>query len=318
MPVVLVKDLWPDALRIFGTSDASTVFRYLNDTVKLLADAGTWTPMNGYVDVCATGRCVSLPTEVETPLQVNINGVPVVGRDALFEFHVNGPGDRWKSCKWSWMDGGLNPTFKDITKPSQLVAYLDKEEDAGKELWVYGQDDKGVELRTKKPDGSWVDGILVPTIYGYPMPDPTAPLVRRITRVRKAPMVGRSRLATRDFSGDPYNQGNLLGVYQWNDVEPRFRRIELSCSADWVRILFRRKSPILSTQDDMIFLGSRLALMVGMQAVKHYIDRDPGSGNAMEANAIRMLSNDLVSTAPPIGSPMQFDAATMLGQDFLE
>lgn len=319
MPVLTVKDVWPDAKRIFATDDTTTLFRYLNDAVELLANAGQWDPLTGYLDACVVDRCVTLPTEVETPMQVSLNGVPAVGRDQFFTFHMNGPGQSWSPCRWSWMDEGDHPVYRDLVRPSKLVCFLDKAEDQGKELWVHGFDHLGAALRTKNDDGAFSDGILVPTIFGLPMPDHDAPLVRRITRVRKAPMVGRSRLSTREFSGDAStNQGVLLGVYQWDDLEPRFRRIRISGNASWARILFRRRTRTLSTQEDMIFLSTRLALMLGMQAVKAYVDRDTPSGNEFESNAIRMLSNEQLSVTPPIGAAMQFDDTSMRVADPLD
>ena len=319
MGLLTVKDIWPDAVSIFGTSVPATVYRYLNDAIEMLSKAGQWSLATGYIDACCTDRCVALPTDVETPLQVSLNGHPAVGRDYFFTMHMNGPGSRWRPTDWEWLDGGEQPTYSDLVVPSKLIVTIDNPEDAGKEFWVYGYDDKDAALRTKLPSGEYVDGIQIPVFAAPQMPNPDAPLVRQVTRVRKAEFVGRSRLSTWDFVGGSQHTGKLLGVYQWNDVEPRFRRIQVSHHAKWVRVLYRRRQMLVSNPEDVIFLGTRYALVLGCKAIKAYNDRDYAAGNAAEVNAVRLLTNEQLITMPPIGSPLQIDTTTLFtGNDTVD
>lgn len=319
MDLLTVKDIWPDASDIFGTKNPVTVYRYLNDAIELLSKAGQWSLATGYMDACCVDGCIALPTDVETPLQVSLNGNPAVGRDYFFQMHMNGPGTRWHPCGWEWLDGGEQSTYSDLVTPSKLVVTVDNPEDAGKEFWVYGYDVNGAVIRTKLPDGTYVDGIQLPVFAGPVMPNPEAPLVRQVTRVRKAEFVGRSRLSTWDFVGGSQHTGKLLGVYQWNDLEPRFRRIRVSRRAKWVRILFRRRHMKVANPEDVIFLGTRYALVLGCQTIKAYNDKRYAAGNEAEVNAVRMLTNEQLITMPPVGSPLQIDTTTLFtGNDTVD
>ena len=328
MALLTVKDVWPDAIAIFGTSTSATVYRYLNDAIEMLSNAGQWSLATGYMDACCVDGCIALPTDVETPLQVSLNGHPAVGRDYFFQMHMNGPGNRWDPCDWSWRDGGEQPTYSDLVVPSQLIVSIDNPEDAGKEFWVYGYDVNGAVLRTKQPDGTYVDGLQIPVFASPAMPNPDAPLVRQVTRVRKDEFVGRSRLSTWDFVGGSQHTGKLLGVYQWNDVEPRFRRIQVPNRAfmgtngyrtGWARILYRRRQMKVAGPDDAIFLSTRFALVLACKAIKAYNDRDYSAANAAEVNAVRLLSNEQLATMPPIDSPMQIDTTTLFtGRDTVD
>lgn len=309
--MLIVSDLWEDAKKIFGFSNPDLLYRRINDAIELLANKGEFDPGIGYVDICVDSGCVTLPREVETPLAVNINGRPSLGRDVLFKFHLNGPGDFDQSCGFTWADGGNFCTYRDIKCPLRLVAHLDKSEDSGSMLRVFGFDDQNRPLQTKVGD-VYEEGHLVPTIYGYAMPDPSAPLVSRITGIVKDVTAGVVRLSSYDNSTFT---GTLLGIYEPDETRPTYRRIRLGHSASWARVCYRKRTYQVRTERDRINLHSRLALVLAMRAVKFYDDTDLANALAYEANALRLLSEKEYALTPPVGMPLQVDDRNAVSDD---
>jgi hypothetical protein len=309
-----VEHVWNQASEIFGHCNEEVLLRDITDSVQLLANKGEIDPLVGQVDICVSGQCVTLPPEIETVLAVNIGGHPALGRDELFSFHLNGPGDFDTACNYTWTNVGGFPTYRDIQCPARLIAFLDNIEDQGKELRVFGFDHENRPLRTKVGE-RWEDGYLVPTIFGYALPDSTAPYISRITSIRKAVTVANIRLSSFDNSS---STGTLLGVFEHDETEPRYRRIRLHRNAEWVRIMYRRRSLDLRSRKDRILLHSRPALLLAMRALKSYSQTDIAAGVQFEAQATRLLSErESVLTAPVMNPVQVSDRSTALGGDNL-
>lgn len=303
---MLVKEIYNEARKIFGHCDMPILLRWITDSVMLLADKGETDLLVGYIDMCVQGNCLSLPREIETILAVNICGHPTYSRDSLFTFNVSGPGDGC-SCGWTWQDTGNFFTYKDIQCPSKLIAFLDSSEDQGKMLRVFGFDSENKPLRTKIGD-VWEDGLRVPMLYGYALPSSSDPYVSRITGIVKDVTVANVRLSSFDNAANVTGgTGTLLGIFEPDETEPRYRRIKLGHCGGWVRICYRRRSYELRSLEDRIFLTSRLALLMSMRAVKAYGDGDIANGNAFEANATRIITERENSLTGPARSPISVD-----------
>lgn len=314
--MINVADIYEMASNIFGHCNEKILLRQISDAVQLLANKGEVFPLTAFLDICPQGNCITLPREVETPIAVSLGGRPALGRDMLFEFHLNGPGEGCTPCDFSWVDGGETPVYRDLICPAKLVSYLDSPEDQGKELRVFGFDDQNRPLRTKVGE-TYSDGYLVPTIFGYALPDSTAPWISRITSVRKVLTVANMRLSSFDNSS---SSGTLIGIYEPDEVEPIYRRIKLHtpCSS-WVRIFFRRRSLELRSRTDRIYLHSRPALHLAMRAIKAYDQADIAGGVQYEAQATRLLTERESVLQAPVANPIQVsDRATALGQDFMD
>lgn len=301
--MLLVSDIWEDAEDIFGHCNEKKLLRWITDAVQLLANKGECDPLVGFVDLCVSGQCVTLPREVETPLAVNINGSPARGRDELFVFHLNGPGERMESCDFTWVDEGNFFTYRDLQCPAKLIAFVEKQEDAGKKLRVFGYDDQNRPLRTDL-NGTWEDGLLVPMIYGYALPAASDPKVSRITGIVRDPTVANVRLSSFDNST---SSGTLLGIFEPDETKPIYRRIRINRNCPWVRLCYRRRSLDLVSQNDRILLHSRPALILAMQALKKYREWDVASAVQLEAQATRLLTERENVLQSPIFSPIQID-----------
>jgi hypothetical protein len=255
------------------------------------------------LDICTTdgGTVVTLPREVETVYALNLGGQPTLGLNQLFSYHLNGPGDCRQAMR-SWQDLGFGfPVYRNPTVPSKLVAYPSSAADNGKEIIIYGYDSAGNELRRETADG-WTAGYQLAVIFGYSVPEEGAPLVGRITSVRKARTQGPLRLSTIDDSGVT---GTLLAVYEPDEVLPQYRRIKLGMACQWVRISYRKINPTFLSRYDHVFMKNRMALLCAMNALKFYSEKNLGAAQAYEANAARLEIEAQLASEPPTYSPVQ-------------
>ncbi len=301
----LVSEIFAEAKKIFRHCDEAQLFEKIGDAVELLANKGETDALVGYVDICAdSSQCITLPREVETILAVNMDGHPTIGRNPLHTFHLNGPGD-FLTVWRSWTDVGNFPTYRDLPCPGKLVAYLDNPADEGKELRVFGHDDQNRPLRTFAK-GVWSDGLLVPTIFGFALPDPDAQVVSRISHIFKANTIADVRLSSFDNSATVNSTtGTLLGIYEPNETKPLYRRIKLWRNACWVRIAYRKRTYRIFSQYDRILLHSRLALVLAMRAIRFYDDTDLANATSYEAHAVRILTEKESALEGPSLTPIQ-------------
>ena len=303
--------------------DDTKLFRWLADSVSLIANKNDLEGWKGYLDICTAGcascngatqcnnpagcgrKIVALPREVETVIGVNIGGQPVLGYNQLFSFHLNGPGDCRTVCEWKYTDlGKMHCTYRDLPHPAKIVAYLQTSADSGKLVIVYGYDSDGNVLR-RQVAGEWINGYQVPTIYGLAVPDSQAPTIARITGIYKDPTVGSVRLATTDSSGAT---GVLLTVMEPDETLPEYRRIQLNRSCNWVRIAFRKTNPTFSSIYDHVPLKSRVGFLCAIQARKHLSDNQIAEAHSYEADAVRMeLEAQQACEAPNYMPPQVID-----------
>lgn len=296
-----VKDIAPDVKRILANCDDETMFNRLNYVIGLLSNESDWDPLIGVVDICTNpdAKCITLPREVETPLAINIGRTPAQARNRFFSFHLNGPGDDCRETTgYYWDDKGDYPTIQDPTQPVQLIAFIEDAQDANSELWVYGYDEQNRWLRTEI-NGEMVDGIPVPTAFGYALPDPTAPKVSRITRVRKDVTRGYVRLTSYDIGS---TTGIILGDYAPDETEPQYRRIILARNCGWARIIFRRSIFKLKSLNDVIPLHSPFAILMALKATQKMENDQLEEGNAYWSRALDFMTKEQL-TRNPVTSP---------------
>jgi hypothetical protein len=160
---MFVSQIYDEAAEILATTDKKKVFRKLTQAVQTLMESGHYFHTNQEVDVCTgwDGQTITLPRGIEVPLGVNVDGSPTYFRGRLFQYHVN-KGGMYNPVDWAWDDRGFVATVMDIRQPSQLVAVSEHSADAGGQIRVIGTDSNNRELRTQMPDGTTVDGILIP------------------------------------------------------------------------------------------------------------------------------------------------------------
>jgi hypothetical protein len=315
--MIAVSKIADDAKRILANCSDETLFNRLNYVIELLANESDWDPLIGVVDICTNpdARCVTLPREVETPLQINIGGTPAHANNRFFSFHLNGPGDACgDTVGYSWDDKGDYPTVQDPTQPVQLIAFLEDAGDTNAELWVYGYDEQNRWVRTEI-NGEMVDGYPVPTVFGYAVPNPTAPKISRITRVRKSVTRGYIRLTSFDIGS---TTGVLIGDYAPTETEPSYRRIVLGRNCGWVRIIYRRRVFEVTQMTDLIPLHSPFAILMALKATAKMEDDQLDEGEKYLERAVNFLTKEQLSRNPVFTPELQVRQPTLLsGRDRL-
>lgn len=160
---MLVSEILPDVRETIGRCSDELALRRLSEAVQLLSQKGNWELLVGYIDICsgADGKTITLPSEIETPLAVNVGGQPQIFRNRWYEFHFNGAGS-FKETHWNWDDKGFSPVVMDVIHPSTVIGIAELKVDESIFLRVYGRDQYGRTIRSQDPDGTWHDGFNVP------------------------------------------------------------------------------------------------------------------------------------------------------------
>jgi len=316
---VIVGDIYDQASEIFGPISRSKLFDRITDAIELLTNKSNWDGLTGTLDVCSVdwakpagcnfqnkaSNQFTLPDFVDTVLKVNCGYIPTLPQSKWFEFHLNGPGGKTDQYSYSWMDRGDFPTFRDVSQPSQLVATLDTASDDNSQVRVFGYDGNGKILSENGQEG-----ITIPAIFGNPFPDPSLPLVSRVTRIVKPETQGYVGITALD----PTSQdGVLLAYMDPKMTEPRYRRIQVNQTSESIRILFRKKTRRVSSMTDLIPLYSKMAVVMAMQAVKLYQTSEFDKAQAAEATALRLLEEEQNARNPQIDYPIEVDWTTAPG-----
>jgi hypothetical protein len=286
-----------------GNCNEAQVFSYLTDALKLLSDKAQYDFKLGTLDITVCDACVTLPEFVMTVLSVTTCGQPTYLRDNWYQFNLGGVGsERWTDCGYT-DELGQFCTFRDPVAASQLVAVVDETSDNNKEIRVFGWDINGERIYSDGPNGTRADGFLVPTIAGYPLPNPNVPLIARIDRISlQLPRKGFVRLV----AVDPANSDNatnkvLIGSYTPEISYPSYRRIRLGSKNSWARIKYRKADAIIRSRSDWIDVDNKLAILLACQAVKHFRQSRYDIGAAALAQATQFLSDGQNVKQTPTG-----------------
>jgi hypothetical protein len=218
---MFVSQIIDEASEILGTSDQSKVLRILTQAIQTLMESGHWFHTNAEVDVCTgwDGCTITLPREIEVPLAVNVDGSPTYFRNRFFQYHIN-KGGMNNPVGWAWDDRGFVATQMDIRQPAQLVAIAESDNDVGKTIRVLGTNQNNVELRDQLPDGTIVDGILLPIhsqkdfALGTIMPE------RNKVETRQVAVSPLEDFATQDASNHLLKTGEKMVITANTDTIP--------------------------------------------------------------------------------------------------
>ncbi len=181
---MFVYEIIDEVIEILGRCDRQKALLKISDAVQALQDEGDWNANIGMLDIrtFSDGATLTLPREVETPMAVIVDGVPVFMRDEFYRFHLNGDGlveDR--VVPWVWDDSGFVGSFMDIVTPGPAIAQCDLIADSGKLIRIMGFDQNDRPLRDQLEDGEWIDGISIPLVQSLVAPTvaPTTSIYRR-------------------------------------------------------------------------------------------------------------------------------------------
>jgi hypothetical protein len=303
-----VADVEADVKRVLGGCDDETFYSRLNHAVEILATMSEWNPLLGYVDVCVgSDRYVTLPREVGTVLAVTIDGTPAQAHDFWFKYHLNGPGTTFSSVGYHWIDGLPVASYLDpVPAGTTLFCDLETAADNGKAFRVFGYDVNGNWIRSLE-GGSYVDGFLVPTVFGAETVNSSAPLIRRITRISKATTAG-----TIGLYAQVDGTATQIGQYFPTDTEPTYRRIQVSQPCSWVRVAFRKDVLKLTSPSDLIPLHSQYAIVLMAKSLKKMDEDRIEDAVKYQALAVEFLSKKQHSIDVPSGPSIQMATSALI------
>lgn len=293
---MFVSDVYSEAKQILGNCDQSTIFKRITDAVRLANNQAKFDISLGQMDLCVCDGCVTLPADVGTVLGVINGGWPTLVRDQWFQYHANGPGIQ-PIMPWFYTDElGYFPTFRDPPTECRLIAEVENALDSNKSLRVFGWDKSGKRIYTAGSGGVLEDGFFVPTVFGFSIPNPDAPLIAKIDKIQKAVTNGFIKLIAVDKdTGDPLT---LVGYYLPWETVPMYRRVRAGNNS-WLRIKYRKKDLEVRSAADWINIESRMALLMLLKAVKYRLDNQFDTGNAAEAAGMKLLSDEAEALRPP-------------------
>jgi len=98
----------------------------------------------------------------------------------------------------------------------------------------------------------FIDSLLSPT------------LVKAILHIEKPVSVGYISLYALDYGRS--NDMDLIGQYHPSETNPKYRRIRIGKSAAWARIIYRTKSPTITSVYDYIPLENARAILAAVHA----------------------------------------------------
>lgn len=299
---MVVSDIIEEAKGVLGKCSDTYAFKRITDAVRLANNQGKFDPALGQMDICVCNGCVTLPADVGTVLATNNGGFPTLIRDQWFQYHVNGPGSEcW--TPWGFTDElGMVTTFRDPSAPVKLIAEVENAADSNVPLRVFGWDENGKRIYTEGPNGVLEDGFLVPTVYGFSVPNPDAPTIGRVDRITKQVTNGFVKL----IAIDPVTleSHTLVGYYLPWETAPYYRRIKVG-NQSWIRIKYRKRDLEVRSSSDWINIENREALLLLLKAVKFRLDNQIDQGRAFETEGMRLLSNESEALRPPGIQPPQ-------------
>ena len=310
-----VRDVLDDVKNILGNCSDATVFKRLTEAVHIANTKIIDGPNLGQMDICCCNGCVTLPADVGTVLKVNREGRPTVLRDEWFSYLVGGPGNTdWVA--FNYVDEiGQFCTYRDPSEPVKLVASVESAADNNKALRVFGWDANSKRIYTPGPNNTLEDGFLVPTVFGYALPHPTAPAIARIDRITKD--------VTKDFikliAVDPVTGAaqTQIGYYLPHETTPTYRRIRVG-NHSWVRVKYRKNDITVRGLGDWIQIENTEALMLLLKAVAFRRQNQFQTASSAEAEGLRLLTDDKKANDPPaLGVVQVIDNSFPYGSDTL-
>ncbi len=138
-------------------------------------------------------------------------------------------------------------------------------------------------------------------------------LVQKITRVSKTQTSGFITL----YAWDPGRTENLtmIGYYYPDEVEPRYRRLKISCKCAWVRLSYKRNTFKIQSLNDFIPLPSRQAILMMCKAISLYKKEFSENAQQYEADALRFLEEAQTSNDGPDSITVQFNEDIITNPD---
>lgn len=306
---------------LLGISDRAKIIDYIQRAIEIAAYRANWDPYMGIMNVCSNNSgFITLPDFVETVLAANIGGRPSLGRSNWYEFHINGLGTNSAcggACGLYWDDKMWSPTFQDLNAWSLLAAICEDPIDGNGslELIVQGETmDSNYNQKmalTIPVSGPSTPGVRVPILTGYASTDPKVTYFKKITQITKP--VTRGYIKLIGFQPEQMSQAVTLGYFAPHETNPLYKRMKVSCTCEWVRIKYRRKTITLVNDYDLIPLDSYQATLDLLKAIRLRETNNIDLAEKYELKAVQLLTDIQTIKDAATWTPMQIEPSFGIG-----
>ncbi len=267
-----VKDIWEEAKESSGICNETILYRTLTRAVELLANEGLFDPLLGTVDFFVEGGYyVALPRDVKTPIRINIDNNPSFTRSRLYEYQPNTDGSNdEEEVGWMWHEKGYSPIQDEKKLPSKLRYQVTSADDEGKTLTVLGTDEDGRQHRE----------ILVGALND---PDESQYAYHELKHVVREETTTEAWLLAETAP---------VGRYYPDETQPEYRVIKLSKTGVAVRMLYRKHTFKLTSQEDIIPLHSAMAVLRAVDAVRMMAKNKYAEAKESLTEAIKFITKE--------------------------
>lgn len=289
---IVVADIYDEAVEIGGNVGRQRIFDNITSAVKMLKDQALWDAELGFAHLATSddGTSVVLPRYVDIVLAITEACGPIPMVNKWFAFHVGGTGNCVSCCTWQRTSDVVTINEVKRSNPLRLGVQALNPSDSGKEVTIYGLDDKGISAEET-------------IVAGSPTPVYGSIKFSRIDRVSKQESDGFIRLFQ---VNDDMTEGALLGYYYPDELEPNYARIKISRRAQGVKMAFRRRQIKITGMQDFIMLRSREAILLTLRGIEA-MKTDLPAGQAYIAAAVELLSAEQASRNPGDTPSLQID-----------
>lgn len=311
--VILAGDVYDDACDIFGPIGYQRVFDKITDAHEMLCNKSQWDGLDGYVDIVTDNRgYATLPRHVEVPIAVNYWRHPTQFRNKWYEFHMNGMGTDPVQGYYA-DDLGEYPLINEPSVAIKLFCKTEWEADGTAKVRAYGYNNVGQWIVSEE-NGSIVDGELVPMNVVVPnealnpqVLQTTNNQFRQVTRITKDVTNLKVEIWGRNST---LERPEFLGLFEAADTEPMYRRIRIPTWVAWMRMRFRVRQRKITKMSDPLWMKSKTAIVTMMRALKALDAGDANGYAAMEATAVKLISEEQMSRNPDATFDLQYDQGT--------
>jgi len=313
------------ANEVVGVCSNKATFRKLTNeaTQRLMVRGNFWNTVKK-LRVCVRCRSLVWPRAVDQVLALNVCGVPVTNSGYWYQFLPMNGTDYGALRGWGYFGSGVGvagggigrgtcgnvviqhdgvvPVQAQLTcgNPRYIRAYASYQADLGKTVTIFGVDDNGQTIMTKRADGTWQPGIVLTLASPYVG---TPFLVREVQRVLKDATQGPVRLFAYDAVNDVLED---MATYAPSERSPAFlhstvrglRCHTLSGSPTCngltsVEALVKLRFIAVETDDDEVLIDNWVALKQMMLAIRAEDAGEDSAAEVLQAKAVRELNHEL-------------------------
>lgn len=314
-----LADAMPDVSRVAGATGMNTsdprVLAYLNMAQQELMNAGDWPSLICRMRFKVNGGKITVPSEFDRILYMNVDGVAMTMQSPWYEFVANGPDmlyAGWNVPPIEWVDNGLLgqlwgvidkeqvATFEDIPStngpffPTVFGTVSELVGGARPLLTLQGYDANNQWIRSVGSSGQWIDGVEIP-INGdtYPFSVTSDQSFSEITAAIKPATNGYVSVYVASITAPT---PVFLVTYAPKDTTPYYRRYFIRglsrTQVNCVLCRLRRRYVPATQPNDFLLISNLPALISMTQAIFYRETKDPQSYIAYREIAMSLLKEE--------------------------